>query len=110
MIKPSSEDVLRDVQRTFNLRNEVVQEVSMSRLFLGRDWVEVNDGAKGLIGGGPVDLVFKPTPVLVVEFPVRPDQAIGVSFTIRWAPSEGLLQVADLCPIGVVCVEVPAPI
>ena len=110
MIKPSSEDVIRDVQRTYNLRNEVVQEVSKSRLFLGRDWVEVNDGAKGLISGCPVNLVFKPTPALVAEFLVRLDQAFGVAFTLRWAPSEGLLQVADLCPIGVVGVEVPAPI
>ncbi len=78
MTKPSMEDVPRDHQCIFNLRNEVVQEFPMSRLFLGRDSIEVDDGAKGLIGGGPINPVFEPTPVLVVEFLFRPAQAIGI--------------------------------
>jgi hypothetical protein len=98
-----------DHQSSFDRGNEVVQEFPMSRLVLGWNSVEVNDGAKLLVGGSPIILMFKPTPGLVVELLFRPDDAIGVGLTNRWAPFVGLLQVADLCPMGVDGMEVPAP-
>ena len=103
------EGVTRDVQLTFNQRNEVVREVFTSGMPLGSDWIEFNDAAKGFIGLCPVPLVFEPSPVLVAEVLVRLDQVVGVHHAVSRTPLEALLQVPNLGPIDVVGVEVPTP-